>query len=69
MICKKPVSLRISDQIILDKLDMIAVQDGRSRNKEILFMISKYIKDVEQSNGIIQIDQNVLSQIRNRNRK
>lgn len=47
-----PFSLRISEAL-LDKIKYIAEENKRSANKEIEFILEKYVKKYEQENGVI----------------
>lgn len=49
-------NLRI-DETLNDKLVMIAAEEGRSKNKQIEYILKKYIKQYEQENGEIKIDE------------
>ncbi len=39
-----------------DKLMAIAAEEGRSKNKQIEFILKKYVKQYEQENGEIDTD-------------
>jgi len=54
---------------MLDKLDMIAIQDDRSRSYLLQIAIDNYIKRFEKNNGELDIDQAALKKFRHRNRK
>ena len=47
-----PFSLRISETL-LDKIKYIAEENKRSANKEIEFILEKYVKKYEAENGTI----------------
>ena len=48
-------TLRI-DQMDLDKLAYIAEYNGRSKNREIEFLIRRHIKEFETEHGSIQLE-------------
>lgn len=50
-------NLRI-DETLNDKLIQIAAEEGRSKNKQIEYILKEYIKNYEKSNGTIIINQN-----------
>jgi predicted transcriptional regulator len=60
---KTPVSLRL-DIGIVDKADMMAIQEDRSRNFIINRLLSDIIHKFEKRNGTIEVDAEVLRQIR-----
>lgn len=47
-----PFSLRISETL-MDKIKYIAEENKRSANKEIEFILEKYVKKYEDENGKI----------------
>ena len=49
-------NLRI-DETLNDKLAGIAAEEGRSKNKQIEYILKEYVKKYEQSNGTITINQ------------
>lgn len=49
-----PYPLRI-DKTVMQKLKVIATDNGRSLNKEIEFQLKKYIAEYEKANGPIEI--------------
>lgn len=49
-------NLRI-DETLNDKLVKIATEEGRSKNKQIEYILKKYIKQYEQENGEIKLDE------------
>ncbi len=49
-------NLRI-DETLNDKLIQIAAEEGRSKNKQIEYILKEYIKNYEKSNGAITINQ------------
>lgn len=49
-------NLRI-DETLNDKLVGIAAEEGRSKNKQIEYILKEYVKKYEQSNGAITINQ------------
>lgn len=48
-------NLRI-DETLNDRLVKIAAEEGRSKNKQIEFILKKYVKQYEQENGEIKLD-------------
>ncbi|MEM1485014.1 Arc family DNA-binding protein [Oscillospiraceae bacterium PP1C4] len=51
-----PFSLRISEDL-LDKIKVIAHENGRSANKEIEHVLKEYVKAYEQDNGKLIIEE------------
>ena len=51
-----PFSLRVSEDLI-DKIKFIASKNKRSANKEIEFVLEKYVEDFEKENGVINLNQ------------
>ena len=51
-----PYPLRL-DKEILNKLKIIAKENGRSLNKEIEYLAKKHINEYEKDNGIIEVEQ------------
>jgi len=51
-----PFSLRIPEEL-LHKVRIIAAQNKRSINKEIEFVIERYVADYEKKNGCIKVDE------------
>lgn len=49
-------NLRI-DETLNDQLVKIAAEEGRSKNKQIEYILKKYIKQYEQENGEIKLDE------------
>ena len=47
-----PFSLRISEDL-LEKVKYIAKENKRSMNKEVEFVLEKYVKTYEKENGAI----------------
>ena len=47
-----PFSLRISEDL-LEKVKYIAKENKRSMNKEVEFVLEKYVKTYEKDNGSI----------------
>lgn len=47
-------TLRVN-KLLLEKLGYIAEYEGRTKNKELVQMIKKRIKDFEKENGKIEI--------------
>ena len=50
-----PFSLRISEELIY-KIKVIANKNKRSANKELEYVIEKYIAEYESLNGEIEVD-------------
>ena len=50
-------NLRI-DETLNDKLIQIAADEGRSKNKQIEYILKEYVKNYEKNNGTIIINQN-----------
>ena len=51
-----PYPLRI-DSVVMQKIKVIAKNNGRSANKEIEFCLKKAVNDYENLNGVITIDE------------
>lgn len=51
----KVTGFRIEDKTILDKLNVIAKINMRTRNKEVEFALKKYVQDFETENGTIEL--------------
>ena len=51
-----PFSLRISEEL-LAKVKLIAVNNKRSTNKEIEFVLERYVQEFEKENGILEIEE------------
>lgn len=52
----KVTGFRISDESILEKLNIIAKDHNRTRNQEVEWALSQYVKAYEKENGIININ-------------
>ena len=52
----KVTGFRISDDSILEKLNIIAKNHNRTRNQEVEWALSQYVKAYEKENGIININ-------------
>lgn len=50
-------NLRI-DETLNEQLIKIAEEEGRSKNKQIEYILKQYVKQYEYSNGAISINQN-----------
>ncbi len=50
-----PFSLRI-DKETIEKVKIIAKENGRSLNKEIEMALKSYVKDYESKNGVISVN-------------
>lgn len=48
-------NVRIDEQLN-DKLMKIASEEGRSKNKQIEYILKKYVKQYEQENGEIETE-------------
>ena len=57
----KVTGFRIGDESILEKLDIIAKENGRTRNKEVEYALKKYVEKYEQQHGNISIGDNNVS--------
>lgn len=55
----KVTGFRISDETILEKMDIIAKKNCRTRNKEVEYALKKYVNDYENENGSITINKTV----------
>lgn len=51
----KVTGFRIEDKTILDKLNVIAKSNMRTRNKEVEFALKKYVEDFELEHGTIEL--------------
>ncbi len=49
-------NVRIDEQLN-DKLMKIASEEGRSKNKQIEYILKKFVKQYEQENGEIKTDE------------
>lgn len=49
-------NLRI-DETLNEQLVKVAAEEGRSKNKQIEYILKKYIKQYEQENGEIKINE------------
>lgn len=52
----KVTGFRIEDESILTKLNIIAKENCRTRNKEVEYALKQYVLNYEQEHGTIQID-------------
>ena len=50
-----PFSLRISEELLV-KIKVIAVRNKRSANKEMEYILERYVRDFEERHGEIDID-------------
>lgn len=55
----KVTGFRIEDESILEKLNVIAKANCRTRNKEVEYALKKYVDDYESANGRINIQKNI----------
>lgn len=53
----KVTGFRIEDETILDKLNIIAKNNCRTRNKEVEYALKKYVEQYENLYGEIQIEE------------
>lgn len=51
----KVTGFRIEDTSILEKLNIIAKNNCRTRNKEVEYALKKYVQDYEKENGEIKL--------------
>lgn len=51
----KVTGFRIEDESILEKLNVIAQENCRTRNKEVEFALKQYVQNYEKQNGNIII--------------
>ena len=52
----KVTGFRIEDESILEKLNIIAKNNCRTRNKEVEFALKMYVENYEKQNGSVNID-------------
>lgn len=55
----KVTGFRIEDETILDKLNIIAKNNCRTRNKEVEYALKQYVQNYENQNGTIYTKNNV----------
>lgn len=55
----KVTGFRIEDETILDKLNIIAKNNCRTRNKEVEYALKQYVQKYESQNGAINIKNNI----------
>ncbi|MFG6326572.1 MAG: hypothetical protein K1W00_06955 [Lachnospiraceae bacterium] len=55
----KVTGFRIEDETILDKLNIIAKNNCRTRNKEVEYALKQYVQNYERQNGEISTKNNV----------
>lgn len=53
----KVTGFRIEDESILKKLNVIAINNYRTRNKEVEYALKQYVEQYEKLNGKIQIEE------------
>lgn len=46
-----------TDEELIVKLSVIAAEHSRTRNKEIEYVLKKYVKEYEENNGTIEVKQ------------
>ncbi len=51
----KVTGFRIEDETILEKLNIIAKKNCRTRNKEVEYALKQYVENFEKTNGNISI--------------
>ncbi len=52
----KVTGFRIEDESILEKLNVIAKENCRTRNKEVEYALKKYVENYETNHGTIKIN-------------
>lgn len=52
----KVTGFRIEDESILEKLQIIATENCRTRNKEVEYALKQYVQNYEKKNGNININ-------------
>lgn len=52
----KVTGFRIEDESILDKLNIIAKANCRTRNKEVEFALKEYVATYEAEHGTIELE-------------
>ena len=52
----KVTGFRIEDQTILEKLQIIAKNNFRTRNKEVEYALKKHVEEYEKEHGLIEPD-------------
>lgn len=57
----KVTGFRIEDETILEKLNIIAQENCRTRNKEVEYALKLYVQNYEKQNGNITIG-NIINQ-------
>ena len=53
----KVTGFRIEDESILKKLNIIAKENCRTRNKEVEYALKQYVEQYERLNGKIAIEE------------
>lgn len=51
----KVTGFRIEDETVLKKLNVIAANNCRTRNKEVEFALKEHVKRYELKNGVIDL--------------
>lgn len=59
---KKPQFVIRANQETIDKITYIAKQNERSTTQEIVYLIKKRIKEYEQENGVIRLDEEAVAE-------
>lgn len=59
----KVTGFRIEDKSILEKLNIIAKNNCRTRNKEVEYALKQYVTEYENKNGEIKIKQINIDQV------
>ena len=54
---KKVTGFRFNDESVLEKLNVIADKNCRTRNREVEYALQLYVKSFEEKNGEIKINQ------------
>ncbi len=65
---RKSVSLRI-DSDIFDRIDMISIQENRSANYVVNYLLELSFLETEEEDGEIIVEESFLTQFRNRRKR
>lgn len=60
----KVTGFRIEDEDILLKLNVIAENHCRTRNKEVEFALKLYVADYEHQHGVIDLDKYIAKNVK-----
>lgn len=55
----KVTGFRIADNTVLEKLNIIAKENKRTRNQEVEWALTQYVKAYENEHGVIELQQGV----------